>query len=277
MSVRRGSVVTALLLSACQLQGHTSPSLVLESFDSVDRVDVHVYDGGCEFTVANPDATELADRLIAARVLNSRARSRGLYRVVFFDARASIARFEVGRDWLAPSYPTAAPPSKFREREFSTLLTRLVEERCSEPPVAEATAPAQCGLVQEGPRADPKEPPGTCWMDADCRAYLQAVEERVFELWEVPRETPAGTIEIGFRISASGCVYGLRVFYASNQLLARSLSDAVQRASPLPPLSGDLEYARDRSLKLAASYGADPAAREGGLTPPRRLDPAPDE
>jgi TonB family protein len=80
-------------------------------------------------------------------------------------------------------------------------------------------------------------------------AYIGVVKERTYDRWVLPEGVPSNrTVKLRFTLDAAGTARDLQIVAAENPALGRSALDALEAASPFPPMDDNVRCLAGRSL-----------------------------
>ncbi len=82
----------------------------------------------------------------------------------------------------------------------------------------------------------------SCETDPVCLAYLEMIEDRVYNRWLIPRELSGGQVRLRFRIDRGGSAHRLEIASASDPQLGETCLLAFRHASPFPPPPREIHY-----------------------------------
>lgn len=81
-----------------------------------------------------------------------------------------------------------------------------------------------------------------CETDPVCMAYLQMIEDRVYNRWLIPRDLGGGHVRLRFRIDRGGSAHSLSIANTSDPQLGETCVQAFRHASPFPPPPREIQY-----------------------------------
>jgi hypothetical protein len=89
-----------------------------------------------------------------------------------------------------------------------------------------------------------------CAASPTCLAYMQKLQQRVYEGWSGSASLPAGRVLLGLTLDATGNARSLKTIRASDEELGRSLRSAVAYASPFGLLPASLSFLDNEPITL---------------------------
>lgn len=152
--------------------------------------------------------------------------------------------------------PTPAPPKKKPKQtkqpkpKPKAKSAKIKNPRASpdpEPtPIARALVPPSMDQGPSGAPSTPTPEPPKRIPKSLLANYQRVIHQRIKRAQRYPRQSrqdhEEGTVKIGFVISSSGSVRGVRVVKSSGfGTIDRAAVDAVKRAAPFPPLPSGIE------------------------------------
>lgn len=87
-----------------------------------------------------------------------------------------------------------------------------------------------------------------CNSDLQCRAYLEAIRQRVYGRWTPADEVKGGGVQLAFRIDRSGAAHEITLVRSDNGPLGDSCVTAFRHANPFPPPPASIAYLLEKKI-----------------------------